>query len=91
MNYSAVQTYNGWSNRETWLASLWLNNDGDAYYAVLQEALREAGDAFDQADWLERYMREQMEDEIEDACLMNDLLSTAFTRINWVEVIEHSQ
>ena len=26
-----ISTYNGWTNRETWLVSLWLNNDPASY------------------------------------------------------------
>jgi hypothetical protein len=90
MDIASIATYNGWSNRETWLASLWLNND-EASYCVLRDALRGSGDLFDQADWLERALRDQLEDETGRANLWSDLLSTAFERVNWVEVIENNK
>ena len=82
-------TYNGWSNRETWLASLWLNND-EGSYALLLEAERQGEEPFDRADWLERQLREQLDDEACEANMWSDLLSTAFNRVNWVEVVEKS-
>lgn len=32
---SDSEEYEGWSNRDTWLVSLWLNNDYDYYHVVL--------------------------------------------------------
>ena len=83
-------TYNGWSNRETWLASLWLTND-QVSYAVLLEAQRAGDSDFARADWLEQQLREQLAEEAGDACMWSDLLNTAFHRINWVEVIENNR
>jgi hypothetical protein len=82
--------YNGWSNRETWLASLWLTNDQGSY-ALLEEAIRSGESDFARADWLERELRDQLVDEAGEASMWSDLLSTAFYRINWVEVIEHNR
>jgi hypothetical protein len=90
MDTASIATYNGWSNRETWLASLWLNSAEDSYY-VLRDALRESDDLFDQASCLEQALRDQLEDETGCANLWSDLLSTAFERVNWVEVIENNK
>ncbi len=85
-----ISTYNGWSNRETWLASLWLTNDQGSY-ALLGEAIRSGDSDFARADWLERELRDQLDDEAGNASMWSDLLSTAFCRINWIEVIEHNR
>jgi len=87
---NTISTYNGWSNRETWLASLWLTND-QASYNLLLEAQRAGDSDFARADWLERELREQLNEEAGDASMWADLLNTAFYRINWVEVIENNQ
>ncbi len=90
MHDAVISTYNGWSNRETWLASLWLTND-EVNYEVLKRALRAGDSDFEKADWLEKQLRDQLDDEAGDASMWNDLLSTAFYRINWVEVIENNE
>lgn len=82
-----LNRYNGWSNRETWLGNLWLSSD-EPSYSVLTEALRIKGEVFDKANWLEKHLRWQLEDEIEEASLWQDLLNLAFDRISWIEVIE---
>ncbi len=82
-------TYNGWSNRETWLASLWLNNDEDSQ-ELLRTASRYGDELFDHADWLEKRLREQLEDTLDEASFWCDLINTAFNRINWFEVVEKS-
>jgi hypothetical protein len=89
MDAVAISTYNGWSNRETWLASLWLTNDDGSY--TLRDAMRAGEDVFEQADSLEGLLRDQLDDEAGNANLWSDLLSTAFERINWVEVIENNR
>jgi hypothetical protein len=82
-----AEKYNGWSNRETWLANLWLNND-ESSYDVLCRAIDVDGSLFDKADWLEEQLRYQLDDEIDVPCLWQDLLQTAFGRISWSELIE---
>jgi hypothetical protein len=39
-------TYNGWSNRETWALNLWLGNDYGLYQSTLIEA-EQASEAYD--------------------------------------------
>ena len=83
-----LTTCNGWSNRETWLASLWLNNE-EASYDLLQRAYNKGDDASSQAEWLENILHDQLDCEVSDeANMWSDLLSTAFNRVSWLEVIE---
>jgi len=83
-------TYNGWCNHETWLASLWLNNDESAY-AVLRDAYREGDSDFDHAEWLERVMRDQVIDGVDSASFWSDLIGTALSRVDWLEVIVNNK
>jgi hypothetical protein len=80
-------THKVWSNYETNLANLWLTND-QSKYVVLTEALQVKGEIIDKANWLEKHMRWQLEDEISGSSLWQDLLNCAFDQISWVEVIE---
>jgi hypothetical protein len=86
---SDISTYNGWSNRETWLASLWLTND-PVSYAVLTEALELDASDFKKAEWLENHLKVDMYDLPLEASLWCDLLGTALARVDWHEVIENN-
>ncbi len=76
---SELTGYNGWSNYETWLVSLWLNND-QVSYELLLEAKKQSGDIRDQAEWLK--------DELASSGLLADLINAAFARVDWAEVLQ---
>ena len=81
-------TYNGWSNRETWLVSLWLNND-ESLYSQLLAAVELQEPASIKAEWLAERTQEQLDWHLEDqdASLWVDMLRGSFYRVDWVEII----
>lgn len=84
---ATLQTYNGWSNRETWLVNLWLTNDEDSS-TLLEDAARRKGGLYDQAEWLETVVRESYERQYQQGSLWADLMGTALNRVNWYELVE---
>lgn len=78
-----TEQYNGWTNRETWAASLYLNND-EGLYSMAREC--ESPEALEE-------MIEELKDEREG----NKLLTMMFDeigslwRVNWQEVWEGLQ
>lgn len=69
-------TYNGWTNRETWLVNLWLGDH-------LQD-MAEEGHAWD-ADGLEDYVHEVIQPPTEG--LLADLCGLSM--VDWVELALH--
>jgi hypothetical protein len=76
--------YQGWSNYETWNASLWLNNDYGLYQDVTAQA-EESEDASELARYLENLISEAAPSV--DG-MFSDLLGAALNAIDWNEVAE---
>lgn len=80
VNNVEKNTYNGWTNKETWLVNLWFESD---LYTYLQESgIR---DVYDAAEYLESTVEEFMP---ELSGLEADLFNCAFCAINWRELAE---
>ncbi|MCA9324534.1 hypothetical protein KDA23_00490 [Candidatus Saccharibacteria bacterium] len=87
---STEQNYNGWSNRETWLAFLWLTND-QGNYSVFLEALKLDVPAWRKAEWLRDFLEEQLNREISGPSIWKDLLVHAFRCVSWEEIIDNNE
>ena len=87
---SSTTTYNGWTNRETWLTSLWLNNDRGNYELLLNIYRINKPDRY-KAERLKSMIEDQMYDLDLNASLFSDLLSTSLDRVDWLEVIKSNQ
>ena len=95
------QTYNGWTNYETWLVNLWMDNEQGS-----QDYYREqARDIYDDAqakpyltraevarihfaDWLQQE-HEDNRPEMPASGVYYDLLSGALSEVNWDEIARH--
>ena len=80
--------YCGWSNYETWLVSLWFNNE-ECYYHELQDILRYY-EGREQAEELEQACRFIVERR-NDTGLRGDLINAVLSRVNWQEIIENNR
>lgn len=78
-----MSTYNGWTNYETWVTKLWMDNDEGSYRYWAEQA-RHADIAS-----LARMIEEE-HDEAAPATtgIFADLLTHALGRVNWEEIAE---
>ncbi len=85
-----TERYNGWTNHETWLANMWLNNEEYGYH-VLCEALTRP-DPASRTEWLQEQVRAaytEMSNRIGGSCMWSDLLTLSMSRVNWLEIVEN--
>lgn len=80
--------YCGWSNYETWLVSLWFNNE-ECYYRQLQEILHDY-EGREQAEELEQACRFIVERH-DDTGIRGDLINLALAKVDWQEIIDSNR
>lgn len=89
--------YNGWSNYETWVTKLWMDNDNYSDDEFLQEYLDNAEPRYDWETKLDRavsdledYLKDWVDTQVEElnlgANLLSDLLDGAISSINFREI-----
>jgi hypothetical protein len=91
-------TYNGWTNYETWLANLWLDNDGYAVEEISNVCLGMMGSWEDKSD-VDWRLGDHIKDIMQEWVNLNqehgqngfvtDLISAAFQQINFREIAGH--
>ena len=84
-------TYNGWTNKETWLVNVWLNNDYDLHKYYLGR-LNDSYGGFisDIIHELQEIVYDIVrEDRPETNGLAYDLLQSSLNVINYKELAEH--
>lgn len=93
--------YNGWTNYETWLVNLWMDNEKGSQDFFREQAkeiydgprnvyrhhmTREADASLQFADWLKAWHEENRP---ELPGVYGDLLGAAFSAVNWDEIARH--
>ena len=81
------ETYNGWTNYETWNVNLWLGDEEDFRdRAMNAEDLYQAEGAL--RDWVEEVAEILVPGSVEGSSFVNDLFGTALSKVNWIEIAE---
>lgn len=90
------KTYNGWTNYETWLVALWIDNDSGSYgfWRDTAREVYEQADAdrtFSKEDNAKITLSKHLQGDITDAApettgLYCDLLTGALQEVNWYEI-----
>ena len=91
------EKYNGWTNYETWLVKLWMDNDQGSYnywQEIAQEIYNEArADAnFTKEECAQLALADQLKNEHEENAptsttgVYSDLMTGALGRVDWHEI-----
>ena len=85
--------YNGWTNYETWLVNLWLDNDGSS--ESLSETcadMYETRADFDESDFanvIREYVDEVYLSESPQSGMVADIIGAAMRQVDWHEIASH--
>jgi hypothetical protein len=85
-------TYNGWTNWETWNANLWIDND----WRLSESYALQAGDllgSYDEDDCVNR-LADAIKADFEEAApevegFFSDALNATLREVNWYEIAKH--
>lgn len=94
-----TKEYNGWTNYETWVVNLWMdNNEGSqGYWAERAQEIFDDSEE-DDINTREQAATHQLADELKDQHeealpevegFAADLLNGAMSEVNWHEIAEH--
>jgi hypothetical protein len=94
LHVDGPETYQGWTNQETWLVNLWLTN-----VLPTERKLRQISGKLshrqDRAQVLAAYVSAQVPlpryASGDNASLYTDLLQGALDKVNWAEIIENHE
>ena len=81
-----MSRYNGWTNYETWVWKLWIDNDQGTQEYWLETA--QESTLANLAEQLESEANDQMENAAGTAGPITDILGAAMSQINWREIAE---
>lgn len=91
-----MTTYNGWTNYETWVVNLWLDNDGADFSEEATELVQEAidDDESDPKDSAVSALAARIESMVDEFAptlsgMFADLLGAALQAVNYREIAQH--
>lgn len=83
------ESYNGWTNRESWLVALWLDNDEYTQGACAEIAKSHASDMAAGEAIRDLIENDDLFGELPVTGFLADLISGALARVDWREVGNH--
>lgn len=86
--------YNGWSNYETWLCKLWMDEDGTSeifYEECRENLLNEDSDSYEEdagilAGNIKSYFEDMVEGQLPRSGFITDLVNNGLNEVNWLEI-----
>ena len=84
------RTYNGWTNYETWLVNLWIQNN-QSLHAQLHDMVVTVDTLFAAKEILEAWLDNEYDltKEVLGPGLFADLLRGAVAEVNWYEIAKN--
>jgi hypothetical protein len=79
-------SYNGWTNKETWLVNIWYMDSMPEYFADMEQFEVEPSELRDAI----QYISEECEALSQlPAGLLSDFIQTCWADVNWNELADH--
>lgn len=82
-----MEKYNGYTNYQTWIISMWINNEEKLYNYWMDRA-RKNGDDYALGEEIKKYFEEDNNPLADTANYYTDLLNSALGLVNWREVAQ---